>query len=273
MENKLVNSFEDQMKSIIYDCAFSDSAKWESHLLYMAANPDEYWINVLSVFNCRDHPISVKRMEKWKEQLSLTPIINKGSTGIPIVVKNGNVKRIVHDAWDLNDFSQTFDYSLSYPLLKAIAKVKRKYKLNYDTTFWRGFIETAVYTNRCLFRHANKDQMMNFFVSSFFYILYGEQSVDVSVFAGKEPQELCEIYRNFYKVVSKMPDRFLTIAERQGEEILKKERFQALMIRAERKLPQRIKDAEIKLGKKKYTGASSSYEPEDGIERNKFINE
>ncbi len=273
MENKLVNQFENQMRSIIYDCAFSDRTKWESHLLYMASNPDQYWINVLSVFNCRESPISVKRIEEWKNQLSAVPIINKGASGIPIIVENGTEKKIVYDAWDLNDFNQTFDYSPSYPLLKAIAKLKQKYKLNYDFVFWKSFIKSAVNTNEFLSKQAKKDHMMKFFISSFFYILYGERDIDVSVMVGKETLELCEIYQNFYKIISQMPDRFLAYAEKQGAEIAKKEKFQALMIRFERKLPQRISEAEVMIGKKKYTGAPSSYEPEDGIERNKFINE
>lgn len=257
MENQQLNAFKQQIQSDIYNNAFISVERWTSHLIYMIYNQDEYWLNILSIFNFRTAPVRVLRHSIWKEKIEpANPIIKKGLTGIPILVKESkmnmigvktNQEKIVHDAWDINDFIDGEKMKIASPFFNEI-KHAQKYNLKFDFNRWNEFIESLLESDFS----SLSEELKTFFKESFLYLIFGNEDIGMEYITiyKENTNVLCRIYKNMVSLLNSAYIAFksyvaLEIAKQEGEQ-----EKEALKQRIRRKLPQRLEDAEKQLMKK-----------------------
>ncbi len=257
MENQQLNAFKQQIQSDIYNNAFISVDRWTSHLIYMIYNPDEYWLNILSIFNFRLAPVRVLRHSVWKEKIGpANPIIKKGLTGVPILVKEAkmnmigvkiNQEKIVHDAWDINDFIDGEKMKIASPFFDEI-KHAQKNSLIFDFNRWNEFIDSLLESDFS----SLGEEVKTFFKESFLYLIFGYEDISLENIAiyKENTKALCRIYKN---MVSLLNSAFVTFKSYVALEIAIQEGEQEkeeLKQRMRRKLPQRLEDAEKQLMKK-----------------------
>lgn len=277
MQNKLVIQFKEQMMANIGECAFSSLSVWQDHIGYMLNNPDECWLNILSIFLCRKKPIRVMRLPKWQETLDTKPIIKKGLCGIPVIVSskeisvsNSENERVLYDAWDIYDLTGGENYTVSSPLQNAIQSSHDQYGLSHDTTFWKEFFQKLLTQN--LFLSSLDEQLILFVLQSLLFSVLKEYSIDFTVIEDRKDNAflLNNLYSNFYEVLKAAETAYKEYADIAGKELLSQQKLKVALLRADRKLPQRIKDAQLLIDenrKKSDTGYGSDIPFELEVER------
>lgn len=278
MKNNLVANFENQMQDNIYDCAFYEERQWKKHLTFMISNTSLNWLNILSIFNYREHPTKVLRFNDWKKELNTDPCIIRGSHGIPMVVyDDSSTDCIVHDAWDINDFEQGKLYTSCSTFHTAIKNLNEKYELKHDDEFWKSFISDRLMENTFFSKRIRKENLKQFAQESLMYIVYGDNVIHMenlsSIYHENDRTKiLCNIYKNIYQILCELTDKYLVIANKLGEDAEKEKSLRIALLRADRKLPQRLIDAQHKVDKDRQA-YFKPYEPEDGKERSKFTDD
>lgn len=256
MDEQVAN-FKQQIQSNIYNNAFCDTDKWRAHLIYMIYNPDNYWLNILSVFNFRDAPVRVQRHAAWKDKIApANPIIKKGLTGIPILVKENkenmigvkiSQERIVHDAWDINDLMDGDKLILTSPFFDEIKRAQKN-GLSLDSSFWESFIENIMANRFSSLSHDVKKLLSE----SFLYIIYGTNEINLDIVSihKNSPTMLCRIYKNMVKLLQAALASFRDYVASEIAKTASEKEKEAFQDRMQRKLPQRLEDATIRLSKK-----------------------
>lgn len=255
-EQQLVN-FKQQIQSSIYDNAFCNIDKWCAHLIYMIYNPDEYWLNILSIFNFRNAPVKVRRHTAWKEEIiPANPIIKKGLTGIPILIKEHKVnmigvkisqEKIVHDAWDINDIMDGDQLIITSPFFDEIKRAQKN-GLKIEMSFWERFIEDIMEN-----KFSNlSSEVKNFLLESFLYLIYGTNEINPEiVYTYKDsPNMLCRIYKSMVGLIHAAFHSFIDYVADEISRTADEKEKEAFQLRMKRKLPQRLEDAEKRLSKK-----------------------
>lgn len=279
MQNKLVIQFKEQMMANIGECAFSSLSVWQDHIRYMLNNPDECWLNILSIFLCRKKPRKVMRFPLWQETLDTKPIIKKGLCGIPVVVSidekeisvsNSEKERIVYDAWDIYDLNGGENYVVSSPLLNVVQSAHDKYCLSHDTAFWEEFFQRLLTQN--LFLSSLDQSLKSFVFQSLIYTVLHEYTIDFSIIERRKDDSflLNNIYSNFYDVLKGAEAAYKEYAQAAGKDVQAQQKLKVALLRSQRKLPQRIKDAQLLIDenrKKNDTGYGSDIPFELEVER------
>lgn len=251
MQEEQIAGFKQQMQSSIYNNAFIDREHWIAHLIYMIYNPDEYWMNILSIFNFRKMPVRALRFEVWKEKLKpANPIIKKGSTGIPVLAKetktnkigvNIRQEKICHDAWDINDFVDGDKLFITAPFFDEIKKAQKN-GVKFHTEDWHDFIDRTLDSK---LPDADKDRK-TFLQESFFYLIYGDQNINFDLInQNKEnPMSLCRIYKDMSVLLKGALSDFQVYVINEQSRLTNEKIKKELWERMNRKLPERLEDAE-----------------------------
>lgn len=273
MQNNLVVQFETQMQSNIKEIAFPSVEIWQKHLMYMLSNVDQLWINILSAFVNRTDPKRVLLLSQWAAELGKDNLmILKGATGIPFLVKgNDQPDNIVHDAWDISDLKQGDNFIVTYPLFQRVNEMKERYGLVHDNSFWNSFITNVIMENLYFSKLIHDNEFKKFIVSSLKFLTLGEIDIDMTYIVKQESNTLIEIYKNIFQLITNLECKYIEVADRLGQEIEKENKLKIALIRSERMLPERLRDAERKI-KQKQKQPLTDYDPEDMKERSKFEN-
>ena len=251
MDEEQIISFKEQMRSCIYHNAFESIEQWQAHLIYMIYNPSEYWMNIISIFNFRKAPVRVLRIAEWKKRLEpVSPLIKKGSTGIPVLAKetrtnkigvNIRQEKICHDAWDINDFVDGDQLYITAPFFDEIKKAQKN-DINFHPEDWQDFIDRTLDSK---FPDADKERR-TFLQESFFYLIYGDQDINfdfINLNKGN-PRVLCRIYKDMSVLLKKALSDFQAYVINEQARLANEKIKNDLWERMNRKLPQRLEDAE-----------------------------
>lgn len=250
MNEEQIISFKEQMRSCIYHNVFESVEQWNAHLIYMVYNPDEYWMNIISIFNSRKAPIRVLRLSTWKERLTpANPLIKKGSMGIPILAKEKKVnkigvsmeqKKICFDAWDINDFVDGDKLFITSPFFDEIKKAQKN-GIKFSTDDWNKFID-RILDSKLL--DMDKERR-TFLKESFLYVIYGSQNInfDLINLNKDNPDVLCRIYKEMNVLLRAALTDFQSYMIREQARLADEKLKNDLWERMQRKLPERLDDA------------------------------
>ena len=269
MEDLKLEKFKEQMNSICH-FVFKEQITLQKHLTYMNNNPEEQYLNILSIFNSKSMATKVMLVEDWNRELNIENAwIKKGETGIPIITEWSEIDEINLDYIDHEKVAKAFDYSqlslssnkefgLVSPLRKFIIEVGSRIDLCLDKNepyYWTAFVESCCEKNK--YYRKNPDYVQSFILNCCLYatstVFDSSHSIDVKSVNFVKNDELIKLYKCLKDIISDIPDRLISLYQKALEAEKKRVYLLKVEERKKRTLRKRIEDAKKKVKKKEET--------------------